>query len=77
MANEYSNERMADMLEISTAAIQELKAKLNFRKRVPLGKEEYLIMKKIVDNIKKRFNKVTLSTINEYLKLKGIEEDEI
>lgn len=77
MANEYSNERLAEMLGISTASIQELKAKLNFRKRVHLGKEEYLIMKRIVDNIKKRFNKVTLSTINEYLKLKGIEEDEI
>lgn len=77
MANEYSNERMADMLEISTSAVQELRAKLKFRKRVPLGKEEYLIMKNVVDNIKKRFNKVTLSTINEYLRLKGNEENEI
>ena len=72
-----TNAQLANELEVSITTIQEVKAKLKIEKRKALTDEDCRIITDFVNDIKAKFDKVTLSTINEYLKLKGVEEDEI
>lgn len=69
-----TNAQLADELEVSITTIQEVKGKLNIAKRKALTDEDCRIITGFVNDVKTKFDKVTLSTINEYLRLKGAEK---
>ena len=68
-----TNAQLANELEVSITAIQEVKGKLKIEKRKALTDEDCKIITGFVNDVKAKFDKVTLSTINECLRLKGIE----
>lgn len=69
-----TNAQLADELEVSITTIQEVKGKLKIEKRKALTDEDCRIITGFVNDIKAKFDKVTLSTINEYIRVKGIEQ---
>lgn len=64
----YTIQDISDELKISTNSVQELKAKLGLRGIIEKEKE-FAQMKEVVEDIKRRYGRVTLSTINEYYRL--------
>lgn len=69
-----TNAQLADELEVSITTIQEVKGKLKIEKRKALTDEDCRIITDFVNDVKAKFDKVTLSTINEYIRVKGIEQ---
>ena len=71
MNRTYSLKEIADILEISTTTVSELKKRYDFKK---VDKDKLLFLKSIVSKIKTRYEFCSLTTINRYFKNKEIEE---
>ena len=61
----YTTEKLADELNVSTSAIQEIRAKLKIKRF--MTKDDYENIKNFVKEVRKYYPKVTLITINEYI----------
>lgn len=70
----YKIEHLSYELGVSTSAVQEIKGKLKIKGKVT--EEDYNKMSKFVDDVKRLYKKVTLSTINNYLYYQGVKLEE-
>ena len=74
--NGYTIVEASEELNVSKDALFELRAKLVLKKKVGYNKKafteaEFEKLKEAVTKIMKVYDKVTLSTINDYMKYKG------
>lgn len=62
---------VAELLKISTTSVQEIKGKLKIENFIYYN--DFLRIKKLAEEIKSKYKKVALSTINDFIESYGIE----
>lgn len=67
--NDYTTDNISMMLNISTSTVQEIKYKLKLNR--DLKEDDFLRISKLVNDIRHIYKKVTLSTINDYIRMHG------
>ena len=69
MNKTYANMEVADELELSVTTLLELRKKMKIN--CPIKQEDFERLQKVVYMIRRKSKKVTLSTINEFMRIHG------
>lgn len=62
--NKYYLDRVSEGLDISITALQEVKNRLGIKGQI--NEEEFILIQKVVGDVKERYGKVTNSIVNVY-----------